>query len=238
MKKFAVALGVIVAGAVPSASSASLVTYSIPAHLNSIPSTTGPYQSEIMSALGLFPYSFNKFSFTAVLDTTKVAAPTGFFALESFVLTVNGTKTINFGTAGSIFRYDSLGEGFFIGASDQYDTAPSLAGLESRSFSIAFRGLAPGTIYNPDFFTRDPFTFANQVEASLSSAAQGGAVPSHSNASAQGSTFGYGPFLISSSVLVGEAAVPEPATWMLMVGGFGLIGGAMRRRDDRRKSLV
>jgi hypothetical protein len=25
--------------------------------------------------------------------------------------------------------------------------------------------------------------------------------------------------------------VPEPATWAMMVGGFGLIGGAMRRRQ-------
>lgn len=26
------------------------------------------------------------------------------------------------------------------------------------------------------------------------------------------------------------AAVPEPATWAMMIGGFGLVGGAMRRR--------
>ena len=26
------------------------------------------------------------------------------------------------------------------------------------------------------------------------------------------------------------AAVPEPATWSLMIGGFGLLGAAMRRR--------
>ena len=27
-----------------------------------------------------------------------------------------------------------------------------------------------------------------------------------------------------------QAAVPEPATWAMMIGGFGLVGGAMRRR--------
>lgn len=27
------------------------------------------------------------------------------------------------------------------------------------------------------------------------------------------------------------AAVPEPASWALMIGGFGLVGGAMRRRN-------
>ncbi|MBB4153742.1 hypothetical protein GGQ80_001648 [Sphingomonas jinjuensis] len=27
------------------------------------------------------------------------------------------------------------------------------------------------------------------------------------------------------------AAIPEPATWMMMIAGFGLVGGAMRRRS-------
>ena len=31
-----------------------------------------------------------------------------------------------------------------------------------------------------------------------------------------------------------SAAVPEPASWALMVGGFGLLGGAMRRRSNAR----
>jgi hypothetical protein len=26
------------------------------------------------------------------------------------------------------------------------------------------------------------------------------------------------------------AAVPEPASWAMMLGGFGLVGGALRRR--------
>jgi PEP-CTERM motif len=29
---------------------------------------------------------------------------------------------------------------------------------------------------------------------------------------------------------VSLAAVPEPASWALMIGGFGLVGFAMRRR--------
>lgn len=33
------------------------------------------------------------------------------------------------------------------------------------------------------------------------------------------------------------AAVPEPATWAMMIGGFGLIGGAMRRRSSVRSSV-
>lgn len=31
-------------------------------------------------------------------------------------------------------------------------------------------------------------------------------------------------------VLTAASAVPEPSTWAMMIGGFGLVGGAMRRR--------
>lgn len=30
-----------------------------------------------------------------------------------------------------------------------------------------------------------------------------------------------------------EAAVPEPSTWLLLIAGFGMIGGALRRRNIR-----
>ena len=32
----------------------------------------------------------------------------------------------------------------------------------------------------------------------------------------------------------GGQAVPEPGTWALMIGGFGLVGAAMRRRQSFR----
>jgi hypothetical protein len=36
----------------------------------------------------------------------------------------------------------------------------------------------------------------------------------------------------------GVAAVPEPATWAMMIGGFGLIGLAMRRRRNVRTTVT
>jgi hypothetical protein len=41
-----------------------------------------------------------------------------------------------------------------------------------------------------------------------------------------------------SEVRFNGAAVPEPATWAMMIGGFGLVGGAMRRRPARRAVLA
>ena len=34
------------------------------------------------------------------------------------------------------------------------------------------------------------------------------------------------------------AAIPEPATWAMMIGGFGLVGGAMRRRTRQATAIA
>ncbi len=36
----------------------------------------------------------------------------------------------------------------------------------------------------------------------------------------------------------GNLAVPEPATWAMMIGGFGLVGGALRRRRSVRTTVT
>jgi PEP-CTERM motif len=44
--------------------------------------------------------------------------------------------------------------------------------------------------------------------------------------------------LLATSVTIaalGTGAVPEPASWMLMIAGFGLVGGAMRRGKGRQR---
>lgn len=41
-------------------------------------------------------------------------------------------------------------------------------------------------------------------------------------------------FELDDLVFTGQAtAVPEPASWAMMIAGFGLVGGALRRRDVR-----
>lgn len=47
-----------------------------------------------------------------------------------------------------------------------------------------------------------------------------------------GLQFGEGSY---SGVIAAVAAVPEPATWAMMIGGFGMIGGVMRRRAYKTK---
>jgi len=43
-------------------------------------------------------------------------------------------------------------------------------------------------------------------------------------------TGGYGPYNQALVTTFNAAAVPEPASWAMMIGGFGLVGAAMRRR--------
>ena len=38
--------------------------------------------------------------------------------------------------------------------------------------------------------------------------------------------------------LLNLPAVPEPATWAMMIGGFGMVGGAMRSARRKRKASV
>jgi hypothetical protein len=38
---------------------------------------------------------------------------------------------------------------------------------------------------------------------------------------------------LGGNLFFGEAGIPEPATWAMMIAGFGLVGGALRRRQTR-----
>ncbi len=57
--------------------------------------------------------------------------------------------------------------------------------------------------------------------------------------SASGTDYNYNDigFVFANTRTEVTAAVPEPATWMLMIAGFGLVGAAMRRRGERLQSV-
>lgn len=44
------------------------------------------------------------------------------------------------------------------------------------------------------------------------------------------STWKGAPFAIDNVTGVGQGVIPEPATWAMMIAGFGLVGFAARRR--------
>lgn len=69
-------------------------------------------------------------------------------------------------------------------------------------------------------WTHESFTFTAQSTSALLSFL------------AHGTPEGVPPFSLLDGVSMQAAAVPEPTTWMMMLGGFGLIGGTMRRRRN------
>ena len=46
------------------------------------------------------------------------------------------------------------------------------------------------------------------------------------------------PNTITIAPLNAVAVVPEPASWAMMIAGFGIVGGAMRKTNRRRRSNV
>ncbi len=51
----------------------------------------------------------------------------------------------------------------------------------------------------------------------------------------------HGQTVFNTKFSVGDgslSAVPEPASWAMMLAGFGLVGGAMRRRRDNQLGLI
>lgn len=90
-----------------------------------------------------------------------------------------------------------------------------------RDFSYGSSGLDPGSTSTDDAYLSYAFTetgsYMIRIDNGTGVVPAGGSYTLHISAQA-------------------PAATPEPASWAMMVGGFGVLGGAMRAR--RRKALV
>lgn len=126
-------------------------------------------------------------------------------------------------------------------------TFPSFPGaLDSDGFNYGFRSAGGDIAFNNLTFSTAFFGSGGPLNATLPSVAVGGGVPfnlpfgfvrmsftASQNGSLRafaetGSADNIGPVIDSFSLSI--AGVPEPATWGMMILGFGFAGGAMRAR--------
>ena len=139
-------------------------------------------------------------NFSGLVPTTSTGAPSGTTASH-----IHAATTLPFtGTAGVATQLPS-----FVGFP---------LGVNSGSFSATFNTLDP-LFYNPAYVTANGGTTASAETALFGAIGSGRAYLNiHTNAFPSGEI---------RSFLV---AVPEPATWAMMLLGFGAIGATMRRR--------
>ena len=114
-------------------------------------------------------------------------------------------------TTGALYQVD-----FFLGGN--YDGPPT----PDKTLDVSAAGTTSGFIYSAPSATQTGFS--GWTGYSFRFVATGASETLNFQSTTTGSP--YGPALDNVSL----ARVPEPATWALMIMGFGAVGGALRRR--------
>lgn len=123
-----------------------------------------------------------------------------------------------------------LDQVFLDGPQGQFDTHPELTrGCVSASRCYAFVAYETGVQY---YLVRQAI---NSSPGSIAGVGTSEVKYGYDTTYSESSTFARFALVTSGSGSGGPAAaaVPEPASWALMIAGFGLVGGAMRRRSAR-----
>jgi hypothetical protein len=130
----------------------------------------------------------------------------------------SGTLTVTFATAVTAFALN-LGAYYDDGLQSTPAGAPST--LYGRPINI---GTAQGDFTVNTATTRDLTFFGVTSDTAFNSFTISGITPT------LGASIVFDNLSKGSAVV---AAVPEPASWAMMIAGFGLVGGAMRRRASK-----
>ena len=196
---------------------------------------------------------------TAQAQSNPLVTPTGFSPQPSggaftmgFAFTVGANTFLN-----GLGAYDYLGDGFpapmqvglwdgagnllqqaTVNSADpligsfRYTSVSSYALTAGATYIVgAFRYAGSGEVYATGFGANSTAAGVTILGARYSDSGSFG----FPNVSV--GTNGY----YGANALIGAAVtngVPEPATWAMMIAGFGMIGGAMRRRSASRPVLA
>lgn len=168
---------------------------------------------------GFSSVSGDSFTFTAANGMDSSAA--GFFAElrlgigfsccnQSSTIDVNGTRITN-NAGNNDDGFGSIANGQLITVGGNNDP---------------FSPFLPGYAEDTERYNLVPYIKVGDTKIKVTTA----------NASKDDNIF-MAAFLVNAEGrVVGPGVIPEPATWAMMIAGFGLVGGAMRRRRVARVS--
>jgi hypothetical protein len=163
--------------------------------------------------------------------TANVLVFTDGIAKASF----GATYTSNVGFADAFFF--TLAQAANITAGELTSNADTLRGNLIKDLDLSFVNLATGAITPLAFQSNgsdknEKFEFpANQLPFALAA----GTYSLNVAGTVQAAPASYAGSLTFGAV---ASAVPEPATWAMMIGGFGMVGGTMRSARRKQKASV
>ncbi|MBY0519276.1 MAG: PEPxxWA-CTERM sorting domain-containing protein [Sphingomonas sp.] len=219
MKRFALlalASGMAIAAASP-ANAALVLAYSVNGGAITQLATDAGTPGSVSFAGGAGGYTFNSGAFSfpitgqydLLTQTINVQSSGAAATLNIFVTNTN-LPTLTAGTLMSSFTSNTLNNATAT-ISSFYSTTNALYGgtlLRTAAFP------APGTFSNGDVVSAaSPFSVTTRYDIAFGA--------------------GAGNFNGTANI----TAVPEPASWALMIGGFGIVGAALRRRQSIKASI-
>lgn len=172
----------------------------------------------------------NKVLATAFAAGAFVAASPAMAATE---IKLFGSSEVQAGTFGNTIVNSTPPAAQFQFTDDYFFTVPSMGDVGASVISVLIKG---GNLVITDFVLNGSSIAVNFDGSTYSASTTSAGLPSIPNPQTlkvkgylTGTAGAYG-----GNVTFTAAAVPEPATWALMILGFGVVGYSLRRRPSVR----
>ena len=195
----------------------------------SLTSRSGGWSRTFTRQIGVF--SMTKFLLSASVAAVALVASTSANA-ATILWTLNSVVYDDGGTASGTFATDST-TGLATAVNISVTAGPNLSaftfdGATSQILNNIFFNNQSFVAVNNAFTRYVSFAFVNPLTAPGSNPLNIGIFPNR----ASWDCANCGNIRYAVSGFATSGAVPEPAAWALMIAGFGLVGGAMRRRQQ------